>query len=157
MFGPEQRSTQVYAQVSGLKRQTLLNAYMVDQEAQADIKLDAELEDERQEREYQVSKQVEQNKVSGQGPDPLSATAGASAITDDPVASPGKDQTKAAQTEKSAQPRKQLKSFMQPIGKTRSRASYARRQMDLQRLRSSSFSVNPAARSGSSTSNHQAP
>lgn len=37
---------QVYAQVSGLKRQALQREYMVDQAAQADIKLEAELEDE---------------------------------------------------------------------------------------------------------------
>lgn len=156
VFGKEQRSAQVYAQVSSLKRQTLQSAYMVDQEAQADIKLDAELEDEQKEREYQVSKQVEQNKVSGQGPaDRLSGASALSAITDDAAASPGKDQKKAAQAEKTVQPRKQLKRFMQPIGKTRSRANYARRQ-DRQGLRGSTFSVNPEVRSGSSTSDYQA-
>jgi hypothetical protein len=95
---------------------------MVDQEAQADIKLADELEAEKREREYQVSRQVEQKKAQG-GPGsadpPAAGTSGAPVKAEDAAASSatGKDQKKAAsQAERTAQPKKQVKSFMQPIG-----------------------------------------
>ena len=101
---------------------------MIDAECQADIKLDAELEDAQKEREDKISKAVEKNKATGSrapinlGASLTASTSGGGSNAREEEDSPsGKLLPKSKQSTEKKQPlarsiKRDIPDFMKPIG-----------------------------------------